>query len=172
MKHNIKYKNKDWLRKQYWTRELSINKIAIKCGVSHTTIYHYMIKFNISRRTCSEIMKGKLNPLYGRVGKQSHMWKGGKIKDKCGYIRAYSPSHPRCIGKKYVLEHRLVMEKKVGRYLFPWETVHHINGIKDDNRIGNLELLPSRRHNARVQEVYKENKFLKTIIADFLGIGV
>lgn len=57
-----------------------------------------------------------------------------------GYVAIYRPEHPFASSAGYILEHRLVMEGKIGRYLLRCETVHHINGKKTDNRAENLEL--------------------------------
>jgi hypothetical protein len=54
-------------------------------------------------------------------------------------MMARAEGHPRA-RNKYVFEHILNMEKKLGRYLTEEEFVHHKNGIKDDNCIQNLEL--------------------------------
>lgn len=73
-------------------------------------------------------------------GKFNPRWKGGEVFNGSGYVWIWSPNHPHKNNYNYVLKHRLVMEEKIGRYLLPKEIVHHINGIKNDNRIENLKL--------------------------------
>lgn len=68
-------------------------------------------------------------------------WRGGKTRHKKGYVMVKAPEHPRSRSNSgYVFEHILVMEEHLGRNLVDGENIHHINGVKDDNRIENLEL--------------------------------
>jgi len=68
------------------------------------------------------------------------VWKGGRIGAGNGYMQVLEPKHLNANKRGYVLEHTLVMSKHLNRPLIKSESVHHKNGIRDDNRLENLEL--------------------------------
>ncbi len=74
-------------------------------------------------------------------GDKHYNWKGGKAYSD-GYVKLKISKDDFFMANKYgyIKEHRLVIAKKIGRCLQKWEIVHHKNGIRDDNRIENLEL--------------------------------
>lgn len=82
-------------------------------------------------------------------------WKGGRVSSVVGYIYIRVPSHPKNYNG-YVAEHRVVMENSIGRYLKNGEVIHHINGIKNDNRIENLVLCSSNSEHGTYHRKYKE----------------
>lgn len=105
-----------------------------------------------------------------RRAENSPRWKGGKRYNDAGYVEIRlqpdDPYYSMQSVRHYVLEHRLVMAKYLGRCLLPWEVVHHINGIKDDNRIENLKLLGGNgEHNTFLdkwcKKLLEENRKLK-----------
>ena len=103
------------------------------------------------------------------AGSNNPAYKGGTIIYKNGY------RHMR--GKRgHLYEHRVVMEKELGRPLHPWEEVHHINGNKLDNRPENLFILDRKNHTRnhflifnQVQQLERENQLLKEKLQSFLS---
>ena len=91
-------------------------------------------------------------------GKNHWCWKGGRNYDN-GYVRIMLPLndffYPMAYHKGYVLEHRLIMAQHLKRCLHSWEFVHHKNGIRDDNRIENLELATNSSHLTEHQRGYR-----------------
>ena len=100
----------------------------------------------------------------GMFGEDNPRWKGGRASDGKGYMMVMARDHPYANNRGYVFEHRLVVEKELKRYLLPSEIVHHLNGIKTDNRIENLMAMNRNNHDVfsvrhalenRIQELEK-----------------
>lgn len=93
---------------------------------------------NVHTASSNNLRRGKVQScgcLRKRYGEDNPLWKGGTVKTDEGYIVFRGLN-----GRRRVAEHRYVMEQHLGRELFPHENVHHRNGVRDDNKLENLEL--------------------------------
>lgn len=99
------------------------------------------------------------NKILAKKGKRSSHWKGGRHRDKLGYIQIWMPDHPNAKMAGYIHEHRLIMSEHIGRPLNSWEFIHHRNGKKDDNRLENLELMTKKVHRGQVECPYCGKEF-------------
>jgi len=157
----------DELKSLYCDERLSMGAIAKQIGCSLPVVWKWMIKFNITRRNRSEAHSLVL-------GEQNPAWKGGRILSG-QYYRIRMPNHPRA-NNGYVQEHVLIWERTHNRLLPQGWIVHHINGIKTDNRPRNLLALLRKDHHGlivlqeaqkRIRELEAEVKLLeKTLEAN------
>lgn len=110
-----------------WARQPKVCTVDECGGTTHAHGYCGMHLFRFKK--------------YGDPGISGKINTGdSRIKMSSGYIKVYAPDNPMANCDNYVLEHRLVMSETLGRPLRSFENVHHINGVRWDNRIENLEL--------------------------------
>jgi hypothetical protein len=125
----------DRLAELYVDKGLSCKDIGRMFGCTSSPIKSRVKLLGISR------------PVGWRLkGSENANWRGGRHKSQQGYVHVLRRGHPMACKKGYVLEHRLVVSESLGRPLLRSEEVHHINGIRDDNRLENLMVVPAGRH--------------------------
>jgi transposase len=152
--------NKHGLQRNPQRKPLNVSELA-RLFRGGTTIKTLAQKYSVSEATIK-------NRLRERGIQTDTFHKGYKVKDS-GYIQVLLPNHPRADKSGYVPEHTLVMENHIGRYLKKNEVVHHINGVKGDNRIENLRLMTDFQH--KCMHSGKERKIVDLQIAHDMLVG-
>jgi hypothetical protein len=110
-------------------------------------------------RDCYKIYRHNISKIFGEGNPN---WKGGRYIDKHGYILVMNKEHPFANNMGYVREHRLVVEKAIGRFLTKGEVVHHINHVRNDNRLENLQLLSKVEHDSmHLKEIRLLRRYIK-----------
>jgi hypothetical protein len=138
-----------WTQEQYETLrtfypfERSVD-VAVRIGRTKSAVDHMASRLQIKKNEAamyvikSEAMKGE----------SSGNFKGYRRKTTKGYITLYRPNEPGTDRNGLIMEHRYLMAQHIGRAIRNDEAVHHINGIKNDNRIDNLQLMTVGEHSA------------------------
>jgi hypothetical protein len=146
--------DKKELEELYWTKELNYQDIAYLKHLSASSVRKAFIRLNIRRRTVSETHKlmirqtGKYNKPPVLLMEKNPHWKGGRSELKSGYVLVLCHDHPRATKSNhfYVFEHILVWEKAHNCYLPVDQQVHHLNGVRNDNRPENLVAVSKFKH--------------------------
>lgn len=161
----------------------TIMEISEKYSIGDTTILLWLRKLGIKRRSRGVPKGYKFSEEHNRNVAEGHRGLkrtaeqrkhisdarkcdyngmngyGHTKQDSRGYILAYCPMHPKAHADGYVLLHRVIMERHIGRYLNNNEVAHHINHIRSDNRIENLRLMDKKEHQSmHMKERYQQRR--------------
>ncbi len=120
-----------------------------------------------TQRNRERYRKKKGIPLDIPIGAARKSRKTKKCLNYQGYVTIWKPFSEDSPKGRRVLEHIEIMSQQLGRPLKKGETVHHKNGIRDDNRIENLELW-SKNHPPG-QRVEDKLEWCKNFINEYEG---
>lgn len=158
------------LQELYQKQELSQAEVARRLGVTQGAIWLKMKLWGIEARTREDGIR--MDRLKGNwSGEKNPRWNGGRHKSAAGYVFVRNKGS-KASYKGYIREHVLVWERANGPLPDGWH-VHHKNGIKDDNRIENLEAMPWKKHRelipellSRISKLETQNEALKKALAE------
>jgi len=153
--------------------------IEVHCSFCDKLLFRHPHRLKRTKNHfCNTKCKGGWQSTNSEFKRENHpRWNGGKITDKSGYIQIYIPGHHRAKHNKYVCEHILVAEKKYNRKILVGEHIHHINGIKNDNRPENLVVTTNSEHDKfsyihdlqkRIRELEESQKYSAGITSNQL----
>ncbi len=152
----------------YDNQRLTLGEIGRRVHFEPYTIGKYLRSIG-KIRTATESRQLRGTHLSGA---RHPCWKGGKGFDSSGYIFRWVPEHPRAV-KGYVREHILVWEEYHQKQLPKGYCIHHLNGIKDDNRPENLVAMKAGEHihqtepfKKKIRQLEIENRQLRRALED------
>ncbi len=175
-KKDLRYKDKEWLENQYINNKKNAIQISEICKCDNSTIGRWLKIFNIKIKSKSNIMKNKFKQGYkqwntGKSLSKEHRQKISKNGRSKNWENNYRTDliNPRYYTSFRTAKHRLIIEKKIGRQLWDFEKIHHIDEDKQNNHIENLFICKSQSCHSKIHrqlekigvELFRSKKYGK-----------